>query len=272
MSFVLVAVGFGCGRVNFDDQSAYDGDGDALGDGLGGDGDPSSVDYCLRIPALGAAPSIDGVLEPGVATRRLEPTGWTSRVTPLPPVPDVEVLYALGWRPDGLYFFVDIGDPDRFPSTQLSWCGDGPELYVDSDGMYPAAPGFEPIGTRQLIARAPADNTTPRSEGDIWNEAILLTAWTNGFTVVPRPGGYRLEAMIDADQVGLAQWSLSAGGKVGFDLGVNLSRSDGAVLPISDCSQNRRLGQFFLRIDDSQPTGFGEPSNVPTAFCTATLE
>src|SRR5512134_1460488 len=88
-SLVLV-LGVGCGRVNFDDHG---GTGTGDGDALGTDGDPSSVDdYCLRIPALGAPPSIDGVLEPGLATRPVAPVGWTSRVSPLPPVPDVEVL------------------------------------------------------------------------------------------------------------------------------------------------------------------------------------
>lgn len=172
----------------------------------------------------------------------------------------------------GLYFFVDVGDPDRFPSTQLSWCGDGAELYVDSDGLYPAAPGFEPTGTRQLVARAPTDDATPRSDGDTWNDGIFVAAWANDFVVVPRAGGYYLEALIDAGELDLGQWSLSAGANVGFDLGVNLSRPDGAVIPNSDCSQNRRLGQFFLRIDASNPTGGVEPHNVPTAFCTATLQ
>jgi hypothetical protein len=69
-SLVLV-LGVDCGRVNFDDHSDA---GAAGGDAL--DADPSSLDdYCLRIPAPGAPPSIDGVLEPGLATRLLAPVG-----------------------------------------------------------------------------------------------------------------------------------------------------------------------------------------------------
>lgn len=61
-----------CGRVGFDPTG---GDG---GDVLDPDGDPATMDYCLRIPALGTTPSIDGVLEPDLALRRVEPEGWTS--------------------------------------------------------------------------------------------------------------------------------------------------------------------------------------------------
>lgn len=229
-------------------------------------------DYCARIPALGSAPIIDGTPEP-LPLQRLVPVGWLSKEQPLA-VPDVPVHFAIGWRPDGLYMFIDVADPDRYPSTTTqTYCGDGAELYVDADGEHPAAPEFEAMGVRQFIAPAPRDDTTSRADGDYWLKGVQLGAWSSGYGVFPRPGGYALEAMIDAAVLGVSQWSLAAGDHVGVDLGVNLSRPDGTPVPIPECPENLRLGQFFLRIDDSIPVlADGAPFWAPTAYCTAELE
>lgn len=98
-------------------------------------------------------------------------------------------------------------------------------------------------------------------------------AWQGGFATFPRPGGYALEAFLEASSLDLAEWTLARGGRV-VDIALNVSRSDGAVVPISECPQNLRLGQFYLRIDESyggQP-GEGAPWFVPTAFCTPVLD
>lgn len=142
---------------------------DAPPDALPGDAPPA--DYCARVPGLADPPAIDGALEAGLVLQTLVPVGWDSSVLPLPPVPDVPVRFAAGYRPDGVYFFVDVSDPDRFPapSTELSYCGDGVEIYVDHDGVFTEAPSFDSAGSMQFIARAPATATEPSADGaDRW--------------------------------------------------------------------------------------------------------
>jgi hypothetical protein len=231
-------------------------------------------DYCAGIPPLASPPTIDGVVEPGVVLQSLVPVGWESVLDPLPPIPDVSARFAIAYRPDGIYFFVDVDDASRFPATELSYCGDGVELYIDHDAQYSNLPKYDLDGAGQFIAFAPASDTGSRSEGDVWVSTARQRAWQGGFAAFARPGGYSLEAFIDASALELARWSLVAGGRVGVDLSINMSRDDGAILPISECDNNLRLGQFYLRIDEAGigQEGNGAPWWTPTAFCTPALE
>ena len=210
-------------------------------------------------------------------TQALVPVGWQSAETPLPPMPSVPVQFAVGYRPDGVYFFIDVADPDRFPARQndLTYCGDGVEVYVDHDGAFNNAPDFDDTGTVQFIARAPDSDTAPRTDGgEYFARRMYGGVWQAGYGAFPYAGGYTVEAFIDAAALGLASWTPAAGSHVGIDISINLSRADGAVIPIGECSQNRRLGQFFLRIDDTLLGEYaaGAPYYWPTAFCTAQLE
>jgi len=230
--------------------------------------DPSARDYCESIASLGSAPTIDGVVESGLAVMPMRRVGWIGSG----PMPDVPVALAIGWRTDGLYFFVDVTDAGRFPATQASYCGDGIELYVDIDGMYPGAPEFDVGGARQFIARAPASSTAAM-QGDTWLKGALTGSWQGDFATFPRAGGYRLEAMITGTSMSVPGWSLERGMAVGVDVGINVSTQDGSLLPLPECSQNTRLGQFFLRVDDTIANPLdAAPFWVPTAFCTAVLE
>ena len=261
-SIVVVAA---CGRFSFDEG----GDASAGSDAL-------AIDYCSRIPMLAAPVVIDGVLEAGLSPQRLVPVGWLPSVSgSTAAMPPIETSFAVGWRLDGVYFFIDVRDPDRHPPplSVLPYCGDGVEVYVDSDGAYPAAPSYDAPGARQLIARAPQTDNMPEAGGAIWLVNMQNGPWTTGFTAYPQVGGYSFEAFIDAAALGLATWSLASGGRVGIDLSINASTPDGSPVPIPDCNPNLRLGQFFLRFDESYPTiREGAPFTVPTAFCTATLE
>ena len=255
----LLLVG-GCGRIAFDERV---------------DASVIEPDLCASVPALAAAPAIDGVLDASARTQTLAPLGWQSREIPEPPIPNIPVAFAIAWRPDGLYWFVDVSDSDRFPSlsSMFAYCGDGVELYVDDDGVFASTPNFD-LGTGQYIVRAPVTDVDSRHEGDSFIADMQLSTWTGNYIAVPRAGGYVVEAFIDATALAIARWSLAPGVRVGLDLGLNVSRPDGAFVPLPECPQNLRLGQFFQHVDDSMAAQFGRgaPYETPTAYCTPILE
>lgn len=262
---VLMAVA-SCGRSGFDALPAPP--------DVAPPPDAPPLDYCASVPRLSSPPTVDGVLEPELQLQALVPVGWESSVVPLPPLPSVAARFAIGYHSDGLYFFVEVDDASRFPASELSYCGDGVELYVDHDGALTNPPDYDAAGTRQYIAIAPANDTSPRTEGDVWVATALEAAWQSGFATFPRPGGYSLEAVLDASALGIAQWSLGPGGRVGVDISIDVSRDDGAAVPLDECPENRRLGQYYLRIDEAyldEPAA-GAPWMFATAFCTPVLE
>jgi hypothetical protein len=113
-------------------------------------------DYCLQLPALAQAPALDGVLDCGPTLIDLPALGWNSSQS-MPS--DTHARYAAAWRPDGLYFYVEVDDPLRLSALASDvdpWCGDGVELYADADGKFYSAPDFDDPGTMQLLAVAPA--------------------------------------------------------------------------------------------------------------------
>ena len=100
----------------------------------------AAVPSCESLPALGAPPVIDGVLEGGLALVPIAPQGWTNSHRPIPA--DVTASYAAAWRPDGLYLFVSVRGNVRHPApaADAPWCGDGVEIYADSDGVFNSPP------------------------------------------------------------------------------------------------------------------------------------
>ncbi len=227
------------------------------------------ADYCAEVPALPAAPVIDGAVDCALPLRAIDPQGWYSvDASPIPA--GVAARYAVAWRPDGLYFYVEVDDPAVFPSVATSgmlWCADSAEIYVDSDGVVAAPPAYDDPGARQLIARAPTGDT-PETLGDRYLTTTLLGPWDGGFVSVTRPGGYALEAFVDAADLGLGAWTLAEGANVGVDVGVNVSTADGAAS--TDCGS--RLGQYFLRVASSGTDGCNlRPYCNASAFCTPVL-
>jgi hypothetical protein len=251
----------GCGRVSFVERA---------------DAAPLPIALCERIPRLAATPMIDGILEPGLAVTPLDPIGWQSRVMPKPPIPDVPVELAIAYRADGLYFFARVFDPDRYPAVALSppYCGDSIEVYIDHDGVLSAAPDYDATGGRQFIARVPQDDATPRSDGETYLNRTSVGAWQTGFVATPFAGGYTFEAFVDANAMQLATWSLASGMQVGIDLAFGLSTPDGSLVPLVECAESTRLGQFFMRIDPSMigVYGKGAPYATATALCLPVLE
>lgn len=260
----------GCGYLGYDepdDDTPIDGGVDAT-DAMCTLGAPD--DFCVSLPRLPDAPVLDGVVDCGLSLSTFGPVGWYS--TGDAPVPEGFVTrYAAAWRPDGLYVYVEIDDTNLHPADivpALLYCGDAAEIYVDADGVFDAPPAYDTAGTRQFLARAPDQGDARETTGEVFRQQTRIEAWRSaGFSTWTRPGGYALEAFIEAEDLGLATWSLSAGDRIGFDLGVNVSTIDGSP---SDCDV--RLGQYFLRdvVSLADPC-VGRPYCDVGGFCTPTL-
>jgi hypothetical protein len=221
-------------------------------------------DYCAVIPPLAAPAVIDGKLDPGQRLRPWVPVAWTG-TTPLPD--NVNAAYAVAWRPEGLYFFVDVTDPDRIAETMQPnfHCGDSVELYVDSDGAFATPTKYDPQGTRQFVIGAPTRLATPRQVGAVWEGTTPRGPFTStSFVASPTANGYSVEAFIIAGDLNLKTWNLSAGQAVGIDLAHNVSKP----LP-SGVACDNRLGQYFVR--DSALDPIPLPFINTAAFCTAKL-
>ena len=233
-------------------------------------GPPRDLDYCTEVPPLRGPVTIDGVLEPGLLLRALDPVGWTSGQS----IPTGESSsYAVAWQPDGLYFYVAVTDSSRIPAAidDAVWIGDGVELYADADGVFSAPPAYDNPGTTQLVAAAPGDDTTSVARGERYRDMGSLNAWTSStYRAFPTPTGYVVEALVQAADLDLQTLQLSTGARVGVNLSVNVSvelaafePDGGAVFP--------RLGQYFLRTSAEPHVCGGAPFCQPLAFCTPLL-
>ena len=236
--------------------------------GAAGAGDSSgALDYCNALPALARAPTIDGLLDPGLLLTRVDPVGWRGTEA----IPEGTALsYVAAWRPDGLYFFLRVQDPDRNPADPADpvWYGDAVEIYVDSDGVFPAPLEWDEPGARQFVIAAPVDDTTPSTRAEHFVEGSTGIAWdTERFAAVPTPQGYDAEAFIAAADLGLGSWGLEAGDSVGIDLAHDVS-----VPPGQSGAWGNRDSQYFLRILEPSPgAGTDLPFLNENAFCAATL-
>jgi hypothetical protein len=264
-----------CGRLGYDASDGAIGSDGATDDAGEVDAEPTATpDYCAGIPPLPVAPVIDGQLEPGLALAPLVPVGWQGGGDGVPE--GQSAVYAVAWRPDGLYFYVRVTDPSRLPARpdHYVWCGDGVEVYVDDDGRYPNAPAYDNPGTRQFITVAPADDDAPARRGQAFclgcGDAFPVELTSTDFLAVPTPDGYALERFVVAGDLGLAAWSLASGAQVGFDLGINVSHEEPRDSPCgSGVGDGHRLGNYFLRVLDESPR---RPWGNAAAFCTASLE
>lgn len=217
---------------------------------------------------MAPAAVLDGSIDDALPLLPIAPVGWLSEENaPLPA--DTTASYAIAWTPSEVYVAIDVTDPHRQPpvASCAAYWGDGVEVYLDADALYANAPFYDAPGTRQFIARAPADDTTSVTDGEMYADRMYIAAWPSGFATFPRAGGYVLEARFGASELGLPSWQMAAGARIGFDLGINVSAPPGTVL--TGCNgDSRRLGQYFLRI---APNPTGSPFQDVTAFCTPML-
>lgn len=228
----------------------------------------SAALLCDAIPALANDPTIDGTLEPGLATYT-----WLAAGDPsLPPAMSASVSVA--YRPDGLYFFAAVADPTRDPAApgDLTYCGDGVELYVDDDGAVQNPPAYDIPGTIQLIVAAPSDATAPARRGQRFvfpgtsMDSTDLGAWTSTrFVSVPTAAGYDVEAFVVASDLGLTNWTLVRGGKIGWDLSWNIG---GPEKPgIDACTTRSQQVHFRLAASGACTPPYCNAS----ALCATTL-
>lgn len=237
---------------------------------------PSAAsDYCTQLPALPAPPKLDGVLDCGPTLIDLPASGWSSSSSGTLPA-DNHARYAAAWRPDGLYVYVEVDDPLVLPALASDvdpWCGDGVELYADSDGKYVSAPDYDDPGAIQLLATAPAkDSSTALAIDARYHTASeqRRADWSATRHVsVLRSNGYALETFVQAADLDLSSWQLKSGAKVGFDIAINVSVTDASQKV--DCGHY--LGQYYLRLSRLPCTSDScRPYSNAAAFCTALLE
>ena len=271
----------------------------------------AAADYCQSLPPLAAAPVIDGLLDCGPTLVPIAPEDWRG-AAPLPPFPSGNTAaLAAAWRPDGLYVFIAVTTPVAIPAdlTSQDYFGAGVELFVDDDGVF-AAPGqYDNPGTIQMIVTSPpyappdagscpvdastdgandasgdaadagADGpaeaaTVTGQRAEIYRNEGAVGPWTSSqFGTFPTPTGFVFEGFFVAADLGLPDWSLSAGAHVGFDLAVDVSFPDVCTIG----GEGHRAGQYFLNVavtpDDagSEAGPIGPPFADTRSFCTPTL-
>lgn len=227
-------------------------------------------DYCTELPSLTRAPVLDdGRVDDSLPLADVPTTSWEAiDAQPLPAGHGARV--AAAWRPDALYVFVDVTDPDRVAAAENEpvWWGDAVEIYVDHDGALAAPPAYDDPGTRHLLFGAPADAVAPLTRVERTSAADALSKpWTGTLAVArPRPGGYVVEVLVRAADLDLAGWTLTAGSRIGFDLSVDVSyptRTAGLY--------GSRMGSFVLRADPASAIPESFPFHTSRAFCLPTL-
>jgi hypothetical protein len=233
-----------------------------------------ALDFCTVLPALASPPTIDGVLEPGLTLRAIDPAEWFGAGTGIPA--GQSARWAAAWRPDGVYVYVEVVDPTRLPAPagEFRWCGDGAEVYVDDNGLWLNPHVYDDPGTRQLVVAAPADGTTVVHGGEAWcstcGDTVPRQLPGAPFVAVPRQGGYAVVTFVGAYEIARSTWSLAAGDHVGLDVAVNVSESapTGAACVFDGSSSGNQRGQYFVRADVASAV---YPFDDTDAFCTPAL-
>lgn len=232
--------------------------------------DQELLPYCRALPALSKQPTIDGILENGFELEYIVPVGWGNESVPMPE--EYEMSYVAAWYNTGIYFFLEVVDPDRNPAEESDflYMGDSVEIYVDHDGVYSTLPpNYDAIGTRELIITAPANNFSPSTDGQIRSpsgvEYVDITG--NIWTSIPTDTGYAVEILVIAENLGLEELDFIAGDTIGFDLSHNVS------FPLGETGDDgNRLSQYYLKIrEPAQGNEYDFPWRNESVFCTATL-
>ena len=227
----------------------------------------SALIHCDQLIPLASDPLIDGALEPNLTSLR-----WIDESWPGAPA-GIRATVALAYRPNGVYFFVDVEDPTRDPAPigTFAYCGDAVEVFVDDDGAFQAAPDYDDPGTVQLVVAGPADTTAPSHRGQRFRFATGLGgrdlgAWSsNDFVAVPTARGYAIEALVVAGDLDLDAWTLAPGAKIGWNLSLNIGGPKDAG--VDACTT--RSTQLHLRL---APSGSCTPPYCnASAFCTPML-
>jgi len=236
--------------------------------GAGGADAGSPVAYCSGLPALAQAPVLEGDLEAGLQLQTIVPVGWRHTTTPLPA--GHEARFAAAWRADGLYFYIELDDPDLNPAPAMEyvWKGDSVEVYVDHDATYATPPpNYDATGTRQFFIASPSDMSTPGQRAQSRIPETYSNVRASQWISVYRAGGYKIEVFITAPELALANWTLSAGQSVGFDLAHNVSFPPGQTGP-----EANRLSQYFLSIrEPPQGNTYDYPYLNESVFCSPIL-
>jgi hypothetical protein len=252
---------FDTGALDAASEAASDGSVDGAPDGSCTTG--PATDYCSAIPALPAAPVIDGALDCGPALVPMTPRGWNGP-SALPAGNSASI--AAAWRPDGLYVFVEVVTPVVIPADPGTppYYGSGAEVYADSKA--PSSSTYENPGAIQLVAAAPPTGATRAVVGEGYRNAVDQGAWSPAeFATFPTSTGFVLEAFVVAGNLGLSSWALASGGSIGFDVAVNVSYPDASTTG----GQGHREGQYYLHVG---ATGMGAPFADPRSFCVPTLQ
>jgi hypothetical protein len=205
----------------------------AIDSSAGGDADQDAqvctpaaqpgLDDCKALAAMPAAPVIDGVLDCGVALWDMPEDGWSGSGT----VPGgVKTQIGAAWRSDGLYLFVHVtgAGAHRYPAPSGvgQWCGDAVELFVDSNGFYNHPPSYDVPGTMQFILEAPSDAMSTATVGETFQDGNDKGPWSGEFITVRTADGFDAEAFVQAADLGLMAWTLTASHHVGLDVAVDL--------------------------------------------------
>jgi hypothetical protein len=228
----------------------------------------ASVDYCTTLPFLPQAPVIDGKVDCSLPLVDIVPIGWSGGASP----PDATAQYAVAWRPEGIYLFVQVHDPSLVPAdpSESTWQGDAVELYADSDGVFAAPPAYDNPGTRQFSVAAPPNAQSSVARAQIWYTGSVTGAtWTSTqFGAYGLPDGYAVEALVTGPDLGLPPLTLGAGGQVGMDISIDVSYPTDQG-PDAGGAGNR-LGQYYLRVA-APDAGGGIPPFDVRAFCVPAL-
>jgi hypothetical protein len=209
---------------------------------------------CSQLPKLTAPPTLDGVLEPGLDLFPMRQTGFT-------PPEGNSSRFAAAWFDTGIYFFIEVTDPDLFPpaSSSPAYYGDGAEFLVDHDGVLSSSPTYDNPGTRHVIIPSPASKSEACTRAELYlTNGFFANLPSDHFAGVATPTGYAIEVIVTATDLGLSAWTLSQGQQVGIDIGHNVSYPDGQT-----GSNGYRQGQYF-----EQGT---QPWLYESQFCLPTL-
>ncbi len=226
------------------------------------------VDYCASLPALAAAPTLDGVLECGLALAVIDPGGFHGN---LPKPPELSVAYAAAWRPEGIYIFADVHEAQRLPAPASAsvYCGDAVHAFIDDNGAYAASPAYDTPGTRQMVAAAPATATESVARGERYATNQPILPWSSDhFRTFPTATGYVFEALVTAEDLGQSPSERFAlGSHVGFDLSI----SYGGLPSLYGDAACPKRADFILRTSAATATTAGFPHDDTRAFCSPQL-